>query len=300
MPALSRRRFIAISAAVLAAGPVRAAPVTRWTGVALGARTSITLTHPEAGRLVAAARDEVARLEAVFSLYRADSALSRLNRDGALDAPPIELVDCLGIAGAVHAATKGAFNPTVQPLWSAYAEAFAAGHAPGESAIAAARDRIGWEAVEVAPGRVAFARPGMAMTLNGIAQGYIADRVTRLFEAEGLTDILVDTGELRATGGMPGGGDWTVELPGGRRTGLRDRALATSAPLGTAFDAEGRVGHILDPRSGRPALASGRSVTIAAPTAALADALSTALCLLDDREGEVALGAFRDCRRIAT
>jgi thiamine biosynthesis lipoprotein len=140
----------------------------------------------------------------------------------------------------------------------------------------------------------------MAMTLNGIAQGYIADRVTRLFEAEGLTEILVDAGELRAAGGMPGGGDWPVELPGGRRTGLRDRALATSAPLGTAFDAEGRVGHILDPRSGRPAPASGPSVTVAAPTAALADALSTALCLLGDREGEVALGAFRGCRRIAT
>jgi thiamine biosynthesis lipoprotein len=139
----------------------------------------------------------------------------------------------------------------------------------------------------------------MEMTLNGIAQGYIADRVTRLLEEEGLRDILVDTGELRATGGMPGGGAWPVQLPGGRDTGLRDRALATSAPLGTAFDAAGRVGHILDPRSGYPAPAYGRSVTVTAPTAALADALSTALCLLGESDGDLALGAFRGCRRIA-
>ena len=299
MIALSRRRFIAISAAVLAAGPSRAAPARRWTGVALGARASITLAHPDADRLVAAARDEIARLEAIFSLYRRDSDLSRLNRDGALDAPPLELVECLGIAGAVHAATGGAFDPTVQPLWSAYAEAFAGGRAPDEAVLASARSRVGWEAVEVTPGRVAFARQGMALTLNGIAQGYIADRVTHLLETEGLGDILVDTGELRALGGMPGGGDWIVHLPEGRRTGLRDRALATSAPLGTVFDAEGRVGHILDPRSGRPASASGPSITVTAPTAALADALSTALCLLDDQDGEAALGAFRRCRRIA-
>jgi thiamine biosynthesis lipoprotein len=300
MSALSRRRFIAISAALFATGPVHAAPVRRWTGVALGARASITLSHPEADRVVAAARDEIARLESVFSLYRADSALSQLNRDGSLEAPPLELVECLGIADAVHAATRGAFDPTVQPLWSAYAEAFAAGRAPEEADIAAARARVGWHLVEVAPARVAFARPGMALTLNGIAQGYIADRVAHLLEAEGLGDVLVDTGELRAVGGLPGGGDWMVRLPTGRSTGLRDRALATSSPLGTVFDADGRVGHILDPRSGRPAAASRGSITITAPTAALADALSTALCLLDDREGEIALGAFRGCRRVTT
>ncbi len=300
MPALTRRRFIAISAALFAAGPVRAAPVRHWTGVALGARASITLAHPEAERIVTAARDEIARLESIFSLYRADSALSHLNRDGGLDAPPLELVECLGIAGAVHDATGCAFDPTVQPLWSTYAEAFAAGRAPDEAALAAARARVGWSFVEVAPARVAFARPGMAITLNGIAQGYIADRVTRLLEAEGLRDVLVDTGELRAIGGMPDRGDWTVQLPDGRSTGLRDRALATSAPLGTVFDAEGRVSHILDPRSGRPAPAFRGSVTVTAPTAALADAMSTALCLLGDRDGEAALGAFRGCRRIST
>jgi thiamine biosynthesis lipoprotein len=298
MPAISRRRFIAISAALLAARGAQAVPARRWTGVALGARASIMLDHPEADRLVATARDEIARLEAIFSLYRADSSLSRLNHDGALDAPPLELVECLGIAGAVHAATQGAFDPTVQPLWSAYAQAYAAGRAPDGAALAAARARVGWHLVEVTPGRIGFARPGMAITLNGIAQGYIADRVTRILEAEGLTDILVDTGELRATGGMPGGGDWPVLLPVGRRTGLRDRALATSAPLGTVFDAAGRVGHILDPRTGHPAHASGSSVTITAPTAALADALSTALCLLDDMQSARAFATFQECRLI--
>ena len=57
----------------------------------------------------------------------------------------------------------------------------------------------------------------MALTLNGIAQGYIADRVVALLRAEGLSDVLVNTGELRALGGHPDGGGWPVSLNDGKR-----------------------------------------------------------------------------------
>ncbi len=302
MPRLSRRRFIAISAAALATGPTSAfgptAPVRHWTGSALGARASITLAHPRAGRIVAAVRTEINRLEDVFSLFRSGSALSRLNRDGALDAPPFELVECLGIADAVNAATDGAFDPSVQPLWAAYAEAHATGTAPTAASLDRARTCVGWTGVAVSPSRIGFARPGMALTLNGIAQGYIADRVAMLLKAGGLGDILVDTGELHALGGMPGGGDWPVGFAGGGRAGLRDQALATSAPLGTSFDAEGTVGHILDPRTGRPASGNRPVISVTAPSAALADALSTGLCLLDAQEGARALAAFPGSRLV--
>ncbi len=300
MPSLSRRRFIAISAsaATMAAGPGLAGQARYWTGVALGARASIMLSHPDAERIVAAVRGEIDRLEDIFSLYRAGSALSRLNRDGALDGPPLELVECLGIAGAVHTATGGAFDPTVQPLWVAYATAYAAGAVPTDISLSEARSRVGWSHVQITPSRIAFGRPGMALTLNGIAQGYIADRVARVLEMDGLRDILIDTGEFRALGGQPDGSDWPVGLRDGGRVPLRDRALATSAPLGTVFDRAGTVGHILDPRSGRPAHASSRSVTVTAPRAVLADALSTALCLLGEPETARVLEAFRDCRVI--
>ena len=85
-----------------------------------------------------------------------------------------------------------------------------------------------WEAI-------ALARPGMALTLNGIAQGFIADRVARLLQAEGLRGVLVDAGELRALGGHPDGGGWPVTLgDGGRRLALRDRALSNLKDKGAA------------------------------------------------------------------
>lgn len=302
---LSRRRFLSISAAALAVGgsAVAAAPLYRWQGVALGAEASITLAHPEAERIVAEAIAEIGRLEDIFSLYRAESALSRLNRNGSLEAPPFELLECLGLCSALHAATGGVFDPTVQPLWALYAERHAAGGAPSEEELAGMRPLVGFAGVQFDAQRIRLARTGMALTLNGVAQGYIADRVADRMRAEGLSGILVNTGELHAIGKMPGGQGtgWPVSLKAGNEIlrdalSLRDRALASSAPLGTVFDAEGRVGHILDPRSGRPTAAKWQLVSVTAPRAAVADGLSTAGCMLTRREMTEAVSRFAGAR----
>lgn len=279
----TRRRFLAITAAA-ASLPLRghAEALHTWQGVALGARATIRLAHPDAPVLTERAAAEISRLEDIFSLFRPDSALSRLNRAGALDAPPFELLECLSMASAVHAASGGRFDPTVQPLWAAWAKGSQTGTRPSEAELDQARGLVGWDRVTLDAGRITLA-PGMALTLNGIAQGYIADRIAQMLQAEGLDDVLVDTGEFRALGGHPQGGDWPVKLKVGGAVGLRARALATSAPLGTTFDGDGRMGHILDPRSGRPTAPLWREITVTAQSAALADAASTAACLMPAR-----------------
>ncbi len=106
-PGLNRRRFIAITASAAGlsllphgwSGAARAEAVT-WHGQALGAPATLTIHHHDraaAERLVERTVVEAARLERIFSLYRDDSALTELNRVGALAAPPSELVDLLGL-----------------------------------------------------------------------------------------------------------------------------------------------------------------------------------------------------------
>lgn len=290
---LNRRRFLSISAAALAFSPVAragGAPIHLWSGIALGARATIRLSHPDAAAITRRAAAEIERLENVFSLYRADSALMRLNATGRLDTPPPDLLECLTLAGAVHRATGGLFDPTVQPLWAIWAERATAGTRPAAAELARLRARGGWPDLRYSASVVSLA-PGSALTLNGIAQGYIADRIAALLEAEGLTDILIDTGEHRALGGHPDGGVWPVKLAQGGEVGLRSRALATSAPLGTAFDAAGKLGHILHPATGEPAATLWRAISISAPSAAVADALSTAACLAGSR---AEIDAFAD------
>ncbi len=302
MTTLSRRRFLTISASAGAAlaigGAAQAAPLYRWQGMALGASASITLAHPQAERITARARQEIERLEQIFSLHRPNSALARLNRDGVLANPPFELLECLGQCGAVHAATGGAFDPSVQPLWTLYAEAAARGGYPDAGEIEATLPLVGWQQVAFDSSEIRLARPGMALTLNGIAQGYIADRVVALLRREGLEDVLVDTGEMRAIGAMPGAPEgWPVSLQIGEETlrdalRLREMALASSAPLGTVLDAQGRIGHVMDPTSGRPAPARWQLVSITAPSAAIADALSTAGCLMQEAALQRAVAGF--------
>jgi thiamine biosynthesis lipoprotein len=187
-------------------------------------------------------------------------------------------LDCLTLAGAVHQASGGSFDPSVQPLWLAQARAVEAGHPLTDGARTAAMALVGWPGVSLQPGAITL-RPGMALTLNGIAQGYIADRVAALLASHGLTRALIDTGELVA---LPEG-SWPVQLANSGEIPLQDRALATSAPLGMTFGADGVTGHILDPRTGRPAPLVWRSISVSAPSAALADALSTAACLTTTR-----------------
>ena len=289
---VTRRRFLTIAAAMAVTGGAALAGTgqLRMTGVAMGAAASVIIDHPEAERIAARIWAEVSRLEEVFSLYRPGSALVRLNAAGVIDAPPFELVECLALAGAVNAATGGVFDPSVQPLWAALAAAAARQEVAD---IAAVLPLVGWDGVRVESDRVTLDRPGMALTLNGIAQGFVADRVAAMLAAEGLDDILIDMGEIRALGGDPRGGDWHARVSGGPDVALRDRALATSAPLGTVLDAAGRVGHILDPRTGATA-AAWRQVSVTAPQAALADALSTAFCLMDGAAIDRALARFRD------
>lgn len=292
---LSRRRFLSfLSAAVLVAP---AAQAFRWQGTALGARAQIVLDHPRASEITAHALSEIERLEDIFSLYRPHSELVRLNETGHLPAPAFELLECLSTARTAHRITEGRFDPTVQRLWQAEAEAAAAGRSVPEEALAAARQTVGFGRVRFDSNGIFLAR-GQRLTLNGIAQGYIADRVARLMRDEGIEDVLIDTGEIVAIGAPKGRTGWPVTIAeGGGTRLLSGRALATSARFGTVFDAAGRKGHILDPRGCETGSAGVLQVSVSADSAALADALSTGLCLASGKhEAERLLRGLKGVR----
>lgn len=300
MSTLTRRRFLTIAAAAAAAAPARAAPLHQWRGTALGADASITLAHPQAESIVQRALAEITRLERVFSLHDQRSALVRLNTQGGLDNPPFELLECLTLCGRVHVATDGLFDPTIQPLWATYAEHHAIGRAPTAQTLAQARRRTGWSGLSFDAANVTM-RTGMALSLNGVAQGFVADRVAELLRAEGLTNVLVNTGEFHAIGGQPQGGAWPVSLDDGQTLHrdavmLENEALASSSPHGITFDQTGQVSHILNPLTGLPAPVRWRLITVTAPRAALADALSTAFCLMERDAIEATLQRFPQAR----
>ena len=281
---MNRRRFLTLTAAAMTLPGVAHAR-TRWSGIALGAQAEITLTgpRPEAERALDAVRAELARLEALFSLYQPTSELTRLNARGHLPRASAEMAELLTLCDALHHLTGGRFDPTVQPLWRALAEG---------GAVATAERLVGWDRVRLTGAEIRLGA-GQSLTLNGIAQGYVTDRIAALLRHAGFRDQLVSIGETRGDGGP-----WTVAVHDpnhgevARRT-LRNAAIATSSPgalpLGTRT-------HIFDPR-GQDA-PRWSTVSVEAANAALADGLSTALCLADAKTARTIATAMPDVHRI--
>jgi FAD:protein FMN transferase len=267
----------------LAASTHRSPPHT-WEGTALGGDASILLhgfTPEESVRLIDLAVAELDRLEQIFSLYRQTSALSRLNQTGLLTDTPDELLDALQQCRTLHTVSGGAFDPTVQRLWEHYTRLKTAADGLSDTATAFERARatIGFNRVQIR-GKETSLPPGTALTLNGIAQGIITDKVAHMFREAGARHTLINLGEFRATGPKEDGTAW--------RVGLRDPKsawrLSTSVPItsgaiATSAGSGYRMGdghHILEPITGKSAPYYS-SVSVTAPTATLADGLSTAL-----------------------
>ncbi len=301
----TRRRFIAITAAAgglpllpfvaARAGPSANSLLRVWSGAALGADATLQIHHPDpatADRLIAASLVEVERLENELSLYRLDSAISRLNRDGAIENPPFDLVQALSESRRYGDLTAGAFDVTVQPLWDLYTAHFSRPEAspdgPAAKALAAAVARVGQDALEVDAARIRLTRPAMSITLNGIGQGYVTDRVVDVLRGGGVEHAMVDMGETYALGSHPKGEPWSVGLADPRapkqiaeRIALADRAVSTSGGYGTMFDPAGRFNHLFEPQTGHTSW-RWLSVSVEAATAAEADALSTAFSLMPE------------------
>lgn len=278
-----------------------AASVLRWQGVALGAPASLQLHHDDPQRAQAALHDtlaELARLEALFSLTRADSWLSRLNAAGRDDAVPPEAATLLRAALDMAALSQGVFDPSVQPLWQLYFDHFVVQgqvQPPAADRLAQVLARVDWREVLLVDRRVLLKRPGMGLTLNGIAQGYITDRCAAVLRAHGYGQMLVDMGETRAGAAKPDGSAWRIGLADPRAPAqavhtlaVVDQAVSTSGGYGTVLDAAGRYTHLIHPRSGRTA-PPAQSVTVVAPSAMQADALSTTMALLPDHAARTAL-----------
>lgn len=285
---MNRRRFLALAACAGLAGRSAPPPPLVWRGTALGAAASIALrAHDpaQAQAALAAALAAIRAQERLFSLRDPDSALSRLNAEGVLAAPPPDFAALAAFARDAAAATGGVFDPTVQPLWTA----LAAGDDPAPS-----RRLIGWRGLALSPAGARFLRLGMAATFNGVAQGWAADRARAALAAHGFRDALANVGEFSGAGFRPDGRPWRVGVAHPATGALiatldaASRGVATSAPGATRVGPAGAP-HIFDPLGAPgPRLAQ---VTVAAETAALADALSTAAAAAPAAEAPALLAA---------
>ncbi len=244
---------------------------------------------------LAAALDSVASLEARLSNWRESSELSRLNGLGSCEGPSPPLAAVLDSALALAAFTRGAFDPTVEPLTRAW-DLRGAGRVPSAVELADALARVGWQRVRLRDDRVEL--DGAQLDLGGIGKGFALDRAAEVLRAHGLHDATLDAGGQRLELGADACSAWVAhplrrEEPAVRVV-FRGGSLSTSSQAERWVRAAGRrLGHVLDPYRGQP-LETRASVSVWAASGTRADALSTALLVMGrDAAGEFA-AAHRD------
>ena len=267
--------------------------------------TSYSVTLPgadpgEEGSVSAAVRAELELVDARMSTYREDSELSRFNRHASSEPFPLseETHAVLAAAEAVSALTGGAFDVTVAPLVDAWGFGpRKRSEPPARADLERLRGHVGWQRLSVGASDASATKkaPQLQCDLSAIAKGYAVDRVSDTLARLGFADYLVEVGgEVRAGGRNAEGQLWRlgVERPdeSGRLVqrilNVSDIAVATSGDYRNFREAEGgRLIHVLDPRTGRPAETRVASATVLDPSAMRADALATAMLVLGEAKG---------------
>lgn len=267
--------------------------------VGFGTTLSLRAGHASAAITNAgldAAVNAIRHVEQQMSLFNPDSALCRLNREGLLNQPDPDLVKILLLARYVSERSQGTFDVTVQPLWNAWQQATQSNRLPTKDELKIAQSKTGWQHLEVTAEQIRFLQPGMAVTLNGIAQGYASDLARDALRLHGIEHALIDTGEWSTLGQSPGSKPWTLGVENPRQADAfvallasDGRAIATSSDAHCSFSADLRHHHIFDPRTGYSPRELA-SVTVLAPTCALADAL-TKVMFMASSESAITLAA---------
>lgn len=262
---------------------------------AMGATFEVFVYHRSAEDARTAARAalaEVERLDRVMSHFDRTSELSRLAQNAWREEVAVspDLYSAIATALRIARLSDGAFDITVGPLVRTLREARDSGRSATAGEIAAARDCVGANRIELRPpDRIRLHARCVELDLGGIGKGYAVDRAIAVLAASGVRHALVNAGRssIRAIGHPPGNDGWPVLIDGrgaaGRELVLRNSALATSEAGGSS--------DIVHPRTGLPAAAG--SVTVAAPSATIADAASTALLLMSAADGKRLLRALR-------
>ncbi|MCB9168505.1 MAG: FAD:protein FMN transferase [Flavobacteriales bacterium] len=284
-------------------GPERDGDRMTLHGEAQGTTFNIKYIDPEHRDLTRPVDSLFRAVDAALSLWDPNSTVSRFNAatdtfvtDDAL------FLDVLGYARADWVLTAGAFDPTVYPLVKAW------GFGPQGEAVAntsqndSLRHLVGLSMIfsdpPVSPPGSAHGTmklwkrfPGIQFDPNGIAQGYTVDRIAERLESEGIHSYMVEVGgEVRAHGTNATDEPWSIGIDKPEAgsdhdlqttISLKDASIATSGNYRKFREVNGqRVGHTIDPRTGKPVTHGLLSVSVLHRMCTSADALATGLLVM--------------------
>jgi thiamine biosynthesis lipoprotein len=270
-------------------GPLRVSQTREAMGTCV-TMTVLDDSRDRAEQAIGLGFEEIDRLAGVFSRYDAATPLSVWNRDGKLSDAPPDLIMLVTRAVEVWRMSGGAFDVTVQPLVDLFRERGDVDIPQRE--IDDALARTGSHKIQITGSTLRFRGEGMGVTLDGIAKGYIVDRVSRKLAESGAERHLINAGgDIRTSSGSSDAVTWRIAVQDPQKKGhypdvirMRNGAVATSGSYEVYYDRDRIHHHVVDPRLGISPHHS-TSVSVVAPDVMMADALSTAVFVMSKDAG---------------
>lgn len=280
------------------------------TRLAMDTFVSMTLIHASKDKseeAIGRAFDEIHRLARLMNRFDERTAVAQLNREGYLEDIPPEIAQVVAKSLYFHQLSQGTFDISVKPVVDLFKQTFGGAEkiAPTEEALNEALGLVGSNGIELRDGSIHFKKPGMGITLDGIAKGYIVDRASEVLAAHSIENHLINAGgDIRTMGAKADKKPWTVAIqdPLKRKhypdvIHMTNGAVATSGNYEIYFDREKMFHHIVDPRTGlSPRLTS--SVSVTAPTTMEADALSTSVFVMNPVRGTRFINSLPHCESL--
>lgn len=269
----------------------RAAQEEPYTEQLFAMDTVIQLTAygPGSEDAVQAAAQEIHRLDALLSIGNPNSEVSQLNATGTRKLSE-DTAAMLRAAMQVYDMTGGLFDFTIYPLMELWGFPSDEPAVPAQQAIDSRLALVDGSKVQLQEDNTAILSSGQKTDFGGIAKGYASARVMEIFREHGIQSGLVSLGgNVQALSVRPDGASWRIGIqdPDGLQgaylavLSIADEAVVTSGGYERFFVENGQTYiHILDPRTGWPAVSDLLSATVVSKDGALADGLSTALYLM--------------------
>lgn len=267
------------------------------TRPAMGTFVSLTLLHPsrdQAEMAIGNGFEQMDRLTRDMNRFDQSTALAQLNREGRLADVPPDMANVVRRALAHNSISNGAFDISVKPVVDLFKSRFS-GKKPSPPTNKEMRDAlklVDASRIQLTGNSILLKRPGMGITLDGIAKGYIVDKASEALSEHGVENYLINAGgDIRTSGRRQDGKPWTIAVQDPRKKQrypdkirMTDGAIATSGNYEVYFDREKMFHHIVNPANGFSPNASA-SVSVLAETAMDADALSTSVFVMRPEKG---------------
>ena len=264
------------------------------TSLLMGTRATVQIFAQDRDEAVAASDAvlrEIARIEALLSTWMPSSELSRINRlpiNRPTNLHP-EVAYWLGELDQLREKSGGAFDPVVGALIDVW-DLRGAGREPTQTDLEDALSATGSHTFKINPDQNKIVRldPAAWIDAGGFGKGIALRLAADTLRGRGVSGVVDLGGQLVVVGDA----SQQIDIPGpGKRTTsthsviVRNTSVATSglSERAVVIDQK-RLGHILDPRNGRPAIDWG-VVTVVAEDPFIADVLSTALFVLGPEQG---------------